>query len=380
MAKPTKIGLIGAGFIGSCHARAIHMMQTAFPDAPLRPEAHMIVENTEEVARRQAERLGFVHATTDWQRAIDTCDAIVIAVPSYLHREIALAAFAEGVPVLCEKPVGLSASEAAELAAASKEKSVSNAVGFTYLRTPLVRHAVELVRSGSFGQPLHFRGWHCEDYFADPAAPFSWRLDPKLAGRCGALGDLGWHILSIARALCGSVTALSGSVRTFHTRRPLPDNPSLPRDVGNEDWAGMTLEFESGAVGVVETSRVALGRKMDIGFELVCEGGTITFQGERMNELRLYQPSVDAANQGFKLIHASSQHPDYEAFIAAPGHGLGFNDLKTIELRDFVQAIAEGRNAVPDLDQAAKIAGICEAVLESSAAKCWISSPEAGRN
>jgi predicted dehydrogenase len=370
MTKNVKIGLIGAGFIGAAHARAVRAMPVIFPDAPLMPLPHMLVEADEGRAAGAARRLGFERWSTDWRQAIEACDAVIIAVPSFLHRDIALAAITAGKPVLCEKPVGLSAGEAGEIAAAAADAGVANAVGFTYMRAPLVQHAIGLVKAGEMGQPLHFRGWHNEDYLADPAAPFTWRLDPKLAGTAGALGDLGWHILSLARALCGPVSALSGTLKTFHTHRPQPGTGDM-RAVGNEDWAGMVVKFAGGAAGSIECSRVAAGRKMDIGFELVCEGGTIAFAGERMNELR-----ISRAGHGFQTILADANHPDYAAFIPAPGHGLGFADLKVIELRDFMAAMSEGRPAQPDLNEAVKIANICAAVARSDAAGTWIDAPE----
>jgi predicted dehydrogenase len=229
------------------------------------------------------------------------------------------------------------------------------------------------------GMPMHFRGFHCEDYLADKDSPFSWRLDASLAGQCGALGDLGWHILSIARYLCGSITELCGAVRTFYPQRKSNTDSSTYgpyREVENEDWAGLTVHFESGASGTIEASRVAHGRKMDIGFELVCEHGTIAFHGERSNEIKLFVHGDKASEAGFKTIHINSEHPDYGAFLPAPGHGIGFNDLKTIELHQFLEAIAKGCNVAPDMGEACKIARVCEAVIESSNSRIWVKNPK----
>ena len=372
MKPELKLGLIGAGFIGGSHALAVSAVNRVFAEVPLQAIPAVLVDANEDLARRSSQRFGFNRWTTDWHEAVASCDAVIIAVPSFLHREIALAAIEMGRHVLCEKPVGLSSSEADDIAEAARQAGVSNAVGFTYRRAPLVRQAKRLLDSGTLGAPLHFRGWHNEDYLADPQAPFSWRLDASLAGRCGALGDLGWHILSIARFLCGPVAAVCGSVSTFHGQRPVAGDPSTMRVVENEDWAGLSLRFASGAVGLVEVSRVAHGRKMGIAFELVCENGTIIFDGERLNEVEVFRQGAD----GFERMLINADHPDYGAFIPAPGHGLGFNDLKTIELRDFMQAIVSGENADPDLNEAVRIARICEAAIDSSQSNCWIEAPE----
>ena len=297
-----------------------------------------------------------------------------------MHREIALAALSLGKHVLCEKPVGRSSMEAEEVARGAAAAGVTNGVGFTYMRLPLVRHAVGLVASGALGRPVSFRGWHAEDYLADPDAPFSWRLDAAAAGRCGALGDLGWHIVSIARGLCGPVSSVAGLASTAYGTRVLKPGGRERRAVENEDWAAMTATFASGAVGTIEASRIAHGRKMDIGFDLTCTKGSIAFRGERANELEVYRSGGPAGEQGYARVLINGAHPSYAAFLPAPAHGLGFNDVKTIEMREFLLAIHEGRNLGPDLDEALSIARLCEAVLDSSASGARIDDPEAARS
>ncbi len=375
MGTDIQIALIGAGFIGRVHGLAVQAVNRIFAEGP-RADPAILVDKNRGLAERQAAQLGFNEWSDDWHAAIGKADAIIIAAPSDQHRAVALAAIAAGKHVLCEKPVGRSVAEAEEIAAAAAKAKITNGVGFTYVRAPLVRHAADIVRSGEIGAPVTFRGWHAEDYLADPDAPFSWRLDAGLAGRCGALGDLGWHIVSIARQLCGPVNSLTGLAETrYRTRRDGP--PGSPaRQVENEDWAAMLLHFSSGAVGNIEASRIAHGRKMDIGFELICEGGSIAFHGERTNELRLYRHGAPAGQQGFQTIRIDAAHPHYGAFLPAPAHGLGFIDLKTIELHEFLMAIVEERNLDPDLDEACRIGRICEAVLDSSASGTRIIQPE----
>lgn len=363
-----KVGLIGAGFIGGSHALAMNAVNRVFGDTVPFVVPHMLVEADAAKAHQLATQFGFETSSNDWRDAIKTCDAIIIAVPSFLHKEIALAAIDAGKHILCEKPVGLSDREAATIAEAARFAEVSHMVGFTYLRSPLIRYAKQLVDDERLGKPLHFKGWHFEDYLADPNLPFTWRQDASLAGECGALGDMGWHVLAIARALCGNVIELNGMVETFHKKRPLPADPSTYRDVENEDWANVTLKFESGAVGSLEVSRVAHGRKMDIGFELVCEQGTIAFNGEQSNQIEVFSAGEDSAGSGFRTIHINAQHPDYARFIPAPGHGLGFNDLKTIEMRDFLLSIATRQQAGADLNEAVRLSRICNAILQSSRA------------
>ncbi|MBX3568110.1 MAG: Gfo/Idh/MocA family oxidoreductase [Rhizobiaceae bacterium] len=369
-----KIALVGAGFIGRSHALAIHAVNKVFPACPLTAVAHVVAEADDARARAAAAALGFDHAAGRWEEAVDMADAVIVAVPSFMHFPIASRTIAQGKPLLCEKPVGLSAAEATRLAQAAAQAGSVHAVGFTYVRLPLVRQARAILDSGRLGRVLHVRGRHFEDYLSDPDAPHGWRLSAETAGRYGALGDLGYHILAILRFLCGPVVELTGLSRTMHPRRP--DGAGGTKPVDNEDYAAALLAFESGAVGVVETSRIAIGRKMEVSFEIVCERGTIAFDAERMNELRLYEAGQPAEIQGFRTILANPAHPDYAGFLPAPGHQLGFNDLKTIELLGFLRAVAEGRCAAPDLADAMRISRLCDAILDSSQAGSRIATPE----
>ncbi|MFD1881308.1 Gfo/Idh/MocA family protein [Paracoccus pacificus] len=372
-----RFGLIGAGFIGRAHALAIRAVNATFGDLPAIAEPHVLCDADLDKAVRLAAQTGFARATADWREAVEMSDAVVIAVPSQFHAEIAAYALSLGKALLCEKPVGLSGAECQALADTAEAGGVSNAVGFTYLRAPMVAHARNLLDSGALGRPVHFYGRHFEDYLASPTAPFTWRLDRRVAGRCGALGDLGCHILSIARFLCGPVAGVAGNSVIVHRERPVSPGAVELRTVENEDYASAQIRFESGVPGVIETSRVAPGRKMDLAFELTCERGTLRFDAERMNELQVYlQDGADNGVQGFRRVLINSDHPDYAAFLPAPGHGLGFNDLKTIEIAAFLRAIAAGGNVYPDLAEAARIARLCEAILDSSENPGWIDNPE----
>lgn len=376
LAPDLRLALIGAGFIGRSHALAIHAVNLVFASCPFRARAHVVAEATTERASMAARDLGFEHWSDSWQQAVDMADAVIVAVPSLLHAPVVEHAIARGKPVLCEKPVGLSAVEATRLANAARRADIVHAVGFTYVRLPLIRYAKTLIDSGRLGRIVHVRGRHFEDYLADPLAPHSWRLSAASAGRFGALGDLGYHIVSILRLLVGPIAELSGLAQTIHPARPASSSESKMKVVDNEDYAAALLRFENGAIGVVETSRVALGRKMEVSFEIVGERGTLSFDAERMNELRFFETGEPPENQGFRTILANAAHPDYAGFLPAPGHQLGFNDLKTIELLAFLQGIATGRSVAPDLDDAARISRVCDAILDSSTSGIRIANPE----
>lgn len=361
MRRDVKIGLIGGGFIGRAHALAIHAVNAVFRDRGYQAQAHILAEIDVDRATAAAQSLGFARGTADWREAVDASDAVIIATPSVMHREIATYALSRGKPILCEKPVGLSSADAEVLHRLAQEKSVVQAVGFTYARAPLIRYAQALIESGELGSPLTFYGRHCEDYLADADAPFTWRLDASIAGANGALGDLGYHIIGIARLLCGEIETVAGLAETFHRQRQ-DIARGRSRDVENEDYAAAVLRFENGARGLIEASRIAAGRKMHLAFEVVCTEGTIAFDAERTNEVQIFRKG----RSGFETVLIAPGHAPYGDFLPAPGHGLGFNDLKTIELNDFLGAIVSGSDAGPDLGDAVRISRICEAIHASS--------------
>jgi len=368
--KSLKFGLIGAGFIGRTHALAIHAARQVFSDLEYMPVPQMLCEISPALAEKAAQNLGFEEFTDDWRKLVDAVDAVVVAVPSHLHLEIALHSFAAGRHVLCEKPVGLDSQEAEQIRAAARQSKASHAVGFTYARAPMVMLAKRMVDDGELGKLLHFSGRHDEDYLADPNTTFGWRQESKIAGRFGVLGDLGYHILSIGRLLCGEITAICGLTETFYPKRR--DASGTFRIVENEDYASFIARFTNGAAGSFESSRVARGSKQNLSFELVGEAGAIRFSAERLNELQFYSASDGSSTQGFRNILISAAHKPYDSFIPAPGHGLGFNDLKTIEIAQFINAIAEQRSCPPDLDDAYSISKICEGVLQSNAEQRWV--------
>jgi predicted dehydrogenase len=370
MKKNLKFGLIGAGFIGRTHALAIHAARQVFADLEYLPVAHMLCEVSPALAEKRARDLGFEKFTDDWRKLVDAVDAVVAAVPSHLHREIALYAFASGKHLLCEKPVGLDSREVEQIRAAARQSTACHAVGFTYARVPMITFAKRMVDDGKLGKLLHFSGRHNEDYLAGPSTAFTWRQESKIAGRFGVLGDLGYHILSVGRMLCGEVRAVCGLTETFYPERK--DTSGAPRRVENEDYAAFVGRFTNSGAGTFESSRVARGSKQNLSFELVGEAGTIRFSAERLNELQFYSGSDESSTAGFRKILINSAHKPYSSFIPAPGHGLGFNDLKTIEIGEFVNAIAEQRQCLPDLDDAYAICKICEAVLQSDAEQRWI--------
>ncbi|TRD22227.1 Gfo/Idh/MocA family protein [Palleronia caenipelagi] len=365
------IGLIGSGFMGRCHANAFASVGGLF-DLPVRPVRAVLADATEELATQQAAALGFDRGTADWQALVedDAVGIVAITAPNVLHERMALAAIAAGKTVYCEKPLSTTAASALRMTEAAEAAGVVTSVGFNFLRNPMVRLAREIIESGEIGEVTGFRGRHAENYMCDPNAPHSFRTDPQGGG---ALADIGSHIISMARHLLGPITEVSADCKTIYPTRPIAPGSDEHKPVVVDDMTHALVQFESGVSGSLEANWAATGRTMDLSFEVTGSKGAVTFTQEHMNELRLCTGS--GARAGFTTIEAGPSHPPYGQFCPAPGHHLGFNDLKVIEVAQLLEAHATGGSCDPDFREALEVQKTVEAMQEASQTRSWVTLP-----
>ncbi len=370
--KQVGIGLIGTGFMGKCHAMAYGAVKAVFGDVPT-PQLEILCSIDAENARRSAENFGFERWTTDWRDVVNDPGVHIVSItaPNSLHREITEAVAKAGKVVYCEKPLALTLADGIAMAQAVREAGVASLTGYNYLRNPALAYAKKLIQDGAIGQVIQFRGIYDEDYMADPDLAYTWRCRTEDAGT-GALGDLSVHLISVAHYLIDEIVQVMGDIKTVHTQRPDPENNGQPGTVENEDQANALIRFRNGVHGVIGTSRVAWGRKSYMCWEVHGSTGMIAFDQERMNELRIYRNRGDVADQGFKTILTNTAHPPYGQFTPAPGHGLGFNDLKVIEVAHLLRGF-EGRETLyPNMDDALHIERVIHGIVSSSQQGAWL--------
>ena len=369
--KELGIGLIGTGFMGKAHAFAYRAALAAFPDIPV-PRLEMIADVNADLAARAAHQYGFARSSGDWRALVNDprIDVVSITTPNTLHKEMALAAIAAGKHVHCEKPLSPSLADSLAMVEAAEKKGVVTQVGFNYIKNPLLKQARDMIVGGELGEITGFRGIHAEDYMHDPESPYTWRIDP--VGGPGVIADLGSHIICMARFLLGPIVEVSADVRTVVRSRPVARGATERKDVLVDDVARLLVEFERGCGGTLEANWVATGRKMQLGFEISGEKGSLVFTQERLNELLYYRAGGGAKTNGYMKIEAGPQHPPYGEFCIAGGHQLGFNDLKTIEMGEFLRAIGGGGAAGPDFREAYEIQKVVEAAIASSKSRVWV--------
>jgi predicted dehydrogenase len=365
------IGIVGGGYMGKAHSVAMNAVAAVF-DTALRPKLEMICTTSEQGAADKARQFGFADSTAEWRVLVDNpkVEAVVIASPQHTHREIALAAFALGKHVFCEKPLGTILAESREMVAAAEKSGCINMTGFNYIRTPASQLARQIIANGEIGEITWFRGEHTEDFLADPHAPANWRTQSRASGN---MGDLSPHILNATLALAGPIVSLMAEIETVHKTRP---GQNGPEKVTNDDQAQIMCRFASGAMGQLFISRVATGRKMGYVYEIFGTRGAIRFDQEDQNALWLYKGDARPDRQGFTKILTGPEHPDYQPFCLGPGHGTGYQDQIIIEAKDFLTAIATGKQVWPTFQDGMLVNQLVEAAWISSGEKRWVKVEE----
>jgi predicted dehydrogenase len=379
------VGLIGAGFMGKAHSLAYAAMPMFFWPAPALPDRRMVAEVKEAQAEEAARRFGFESHTTDWRRVVadDSIDIVDVATPNDTHREIAVAALEAGKHVICEKPLARTAEEARAMYEAARGADGVHMVAFSYRRTPAVALAKRLIDEGAIGAVRNFRGTYLQDWSADPNSPLSWRFRRDVAGS-GALGDIGSHVLDIARLLVGEIAATNAVVQTYIPERPVQSGaadqlaaaekvaggPSAAVDVDDEVMT--LLRFANCAVGSLEASRNAYGRNNFLAFEVHGAEGTILFNYERRDELQVFFASDSPDRRGFRTIYTGPAHPYGDALWPIPALGIGYGETKIIECHDLIKAIVDQTAASPDFGDGYQVALIEQAILESAAGGGWV--------
>ncbi len=357
------IGIIGGGYMGKAHSVAMAAVASVF-DTRLRPRLEVIAASSQTSAEAYRQAYGFRRAAVDWRDLVGdpTVEALVIASPQTTHREIAEAAFARGLHVMCEKPLGASLADGEAMVAAAKASGCRNMVGFNYIRTPASQFARNLIADGRIGDVTYFRGEHTEDFDADPNGLASWRSEGVANG---TMGDLAPHMINAAHGLIGPIASLIAEVETVHKKRG-------DVTVTNDDHAQMMCRFENGVMGHMYFSRVATGRKMGYAYEVHGTKGAIRFDQEDQNALWLYLAEGPEAERGFRKILTGPAHPDYLPFCQGPGHGTGYQDQIIIEAKDFLTAIETGEDIWPSFEEGLRVNKTVYAALESSASRTWV--------
>jgi len=381
-----RIGMVGYKFMGKAHSNAYRALPMFFPKS-IKPEMKAICGRDAAALEEARSQFGWESAETDWRELVrrDDIDLIDINAPSDAHKEIALAAAEAGKHLFCEKPLALTLADAREMLEAAERAGVKHMIGFNYRFAPAVMLAKKLIEEGRIGKIYHIRALFLQDWIIDPSFPLVWRLQKEIAGS-GSHGDLGAHIIDLARYLIGEFQEVIGMSDTFIKERPLAaemtglsakGSDDAPRGEVTVDDATLFLaRFAGGALGSFEATRFAAGHRCTNSFEINGSKGSIKFDFERMNELQVYFTDDAEDVQGFRRVLATDPAHAYMDAWWPAGHTIGYEHTFTHEVHELLQAFAEDRQPVPNFVDGVKCQEVLEAVDRSIEQRRWVQLSE----
>ena len=364
------VGMLGYAFMGKAHSNAFKKLPYMVYPPPAIPRLIAIAGRNEEAVKEAALRYGYETYYTDWEQMLrdDRIQLFDNGGPNDTHAGPCIAAAQAGKHILCEKPLARSAKEAAAMLEAVTRTGVKHAVAFNYRFVPAIRQARQLIESGALGEIYHFRAVYLQEWLADPNFAMVWRLTKELAGS-GALGDLGAHIIDLARFLVGEPRRVSAITQTFVKQRPLPDGPGVGQVTVDDAFAAV-VEFENGAIGTLEASRFSPGRKNYQALEINGSNGSLRFNLERLNELEVYwKDESPRETRGFHDVLVTESYHPFGSNWWPPGHILGWEHTFVHEIAHLLEAIVNDTDVAPygaTFDDGYKNAVICDAILESA--------------
>jgi predicted dehydrogenase len=382
MSRVLNVGIVGFGWMGQVHARALTRVRQHYRDLGATPRLVGVADPADDGRLDHArDAFGIAWSTSDWQELVDHADIdlVCVAGPNYTHRDVAVSAAKAGKHIWVEKPAGRNLAETREIADAVAAAGVASAVGFNYRNAPAVELARDLVAAGRIGEVRHVRLQLLGDYCAHPDGALTWRFVRDLAGS-GVIGDLASHGFDLAQYVVGPIAAVIAEASTFIPRRPQAvgasshfsrggDGPLLP--VENEDHVLAMLRFASGARGVLEASRASVGEQNSYGFEVHGSTGSLAWDFRRMGELQLCLDQ-DYQAASWTTHRVGPRDGDAAAFQPDTAIPLSFDDLKVIEAQRLLASIVTGTPVGATIADMVQVARLVDATLRSNTEKRWI--------
>jgi predicted dehydrogenase len=364
------IGMLGYAFMGKAHSNAFKKIPyMMYPPAAI-PRLVAVAGRNEASVSEAAKRYGYEKYYLDWRDMLadDNVQVFDNGGPNDAHAEPCIAAAEAGKHVFCEKPLGRTAEEAKSMLDAVQKAGVKHMVAFNYRFVPAIMQAKKIIESGKLGRIYHWRAVYLQEWGMDKQMPTSWRFQKEIAGS-GALGDLGAHIIDLARFLVGEPKSVMGYSKTWITERPDGSGGMVKSDV--DDGFVAAMEFDNGALGTVEATRFAKGRKNFNNFEINGENGSIQFNLERMNELNVFWAGDEPnTTQGFHNVLVTEGYHPFWGNWWPHGHIIGWEHSFVHEFDHFFRAIVNNTGVTPygaDFVDGYRNAVICDAIIESAA-------------
>jgi predicted dehydrogenase len=374
MIHPLRIGMIGYGFMGRAHSNAYRKVCNFF-DLKHQPILQAACGREEAKVKAFAEKWGYAGIETDWRKLIERkdIDVIDICTPNNTHREIAVAAAAQGKMILCEKPLAMNGPEGREMVSAVEKAKVPNMVWYNYRRIPAVTLAKQLIDEGKLGRIYHYRAKFLQDWTINPDLPQGgaglWRLDAAAAGS-GVTGDLLAHCIDTAIWLNGDIDSVSAMTETFVKERKHNLTGKVEK-VGIDDACAFLCRFKNGSLATFESTRYARGHKALYTFEINGEHASIFWDLHDLHRLQYFDHQDEGRVRGWRNIHVTDGDHPYMGKWWVPGLQIGYEHSFVHQVADFIDGISHGVPSMPDFRDALRTQYICDAVLHSAKDGKW---------
>lgn len=366
-----RVALFGTKFMGKAHSQAYRNVNMYFDDAPA-VEMKVIVGRNPEETEAAAETYGWQEASTDWKAVMarKDIDLVDISTPGNLHAEMALEAAKQGKHIICEKPLANTLAESEQMLEAVQNAGVHHFLMHNYRRCPAVAQAKRMIDDGRLGRIFHFRARYLQDWAMSEELPLLWRFDKEKSGS-GALGDLGAHIIDLGRHLCGEISDVASALETFITERPALEGDGK-KAVTVDDAVVMCVRFDSGAIGTLEATRFAAGRKNHNTFEVNGSRGSVVFDLENLNNLQYFSVDDDEDAQGFRTIICCDEPHPYGGRWWPDGHIIGYEHSFTHSVYDFLKSLDSNQRIRPDFDDGVRNQRVLEAAEKAASSREWV--------
>jgi len=356
------VGMLGGGFMATVHSRAARAAGADLVG---------VFAGNDELTAAAVSDLGFGKGYADLASMLadDAVDVIHVCTPNALHYEQALAAIKAGKHVICEKPLAVTAAEAASLAQAAAAAGVVATVPFAYRFHPMVREARARIAAGEVGWITMINGSYLQDWLLT-ALDNNWRVSAKDGGASRAWGDIGSHLADMIEFVSGQRIARVAAVKqTVFDKRAGSDEV-----VTTEDAVALTMVTDQGAIGTLTVSQVVPGHKNHMRWEIAGTEQTLAFDAEAPETLTI------GRRECTMVVPRDAAHlsPDAARLCRVPsGHPQGYQDAFNAFVRDTYSAILTGvkPEGLPQFADGARAAAITEAVMESAASGNWTEVP-----
>jgi len=372
--KPLNIGLVGYGFMGRAHSNAF-LQAPRFFETDYQPILEAVCARNAERAKSFAQNWGYESVETDWRALVNRADidVIDIASPNDTHAEIAIAAAQAGKMVLCEKPLGRSASESASMVSAVESNRVANMVWYNYRRVPAVMLVKHLIDEGRFGRIFHYRAKFLQDWTISQDLPQGgeglWRLDADVAGS-GVTGDLLAHCIDTALWLNGPLREVTAMTETFVKERK-HNLTGRVEPVRIDDASAALGRFQNSSLATFEATRYARGHKALYTLEINGEHASAMWDLHDLHRIQFFDHRDEGRLRGWRSIHVTDGDHPYMKRWWVPGLQIGYEHTFIHQFADFLTALSEGKEAAPTFRDALATDHVTDAILKSAKTGRW---------